>query len=206
MFERNINIDENILRKNKIPLLYKDPNWIELFGEVEDKELKNTRIELEKKVFREKEIISLIKNHQAEKLQCMKMILGVSDSVNNDNKRENLRLLDEYKDKIESINNEIDELTFESETIPKEIRELNLNLLKVTVRYGYEELRQKENTLKQATEEIDVLRRKLKELIRIKYDYGEWINKTYTFFHALLGSEVIEKIDQERLKWYEWKY
>ncbi len=200
MFEKNINIDEDILRKNRIPLLYKDPNWIELFAEVEDKEMKIAKIELEKKVGREKEISVLIRDMQAEKLQCMKMILGVSDSVNNANKRGNIRLLDEYKNKIESINSKIDELTFESETIPKEIRELNLNLLKETIRYGYSELNQKEHTLNQALKEVDILRQKFKKLIKIKYEYGEWINKTYTFFHALLGSEVIEKLDQERLK------
>lgn len=199
MFKKNINIDEDILRKNKIPLLYKDPNWLELFGEVEDAKIRDIKISLEEKVSRENEIISLIKDYQAEKLQCMKMILGVSDSINNDNKIKNIKLLDEYKDKIKSINNEIDNLKFESEAMPKEIRELNLNLLKETIRFGYDELNEKEDTLKEALEEIDILRGKLKELIKIKYDYGEWINKTYTFFHGLLGSEIIEKIDQERL-------
>lgn len=197
---KTIEIDKDILRKNKIPLLYKDQNWIDLFSKVENKKINSAKAELEEKVAREIEIEVLIKDMQAEKLQCMKMILGVSDSVNNSNKKGNIKLLDEYREKIESINSQIDDLIFESETIPKEIRELNLNLLKETISYGYDELDQKEEILKSSLEEIDVLREQLKSLIKIKYDYGDWINKTYTFFHGLLGSEVIEKIDQERLK------
>lgn len=200
MFKKNINIDQNILSKTKVPLLYNDANWLELFGQVEDKEIKKVKKIVEEKVSRQKQVMTSIKQLQSEKIQCMKMILGVSDSVNNSNKRENIRLLDEYKDKIESINEEIDDLTFESETIPKEIRKLNLDLLTATIHYGYNELIEKEDTLKQVTDEIDVLRNRLKELIKIKYDYEDRVNKTYTFFHSLLGSEVIEKIDKERLK------
>lgn len=200
MARKNIEIDKDILRNNKIPLLYKDSAWIELFNEVEDKKINVMKTELEEKVLRSREIEKLIKDMQAEKTQCMKMILGVSDSVNNLNKKGNIKLLDEYKEKIESINIEIDDLIFESETLPREIRESNLNLLRETIRYGYDELGEKEEILKESLEEIDILREKLKSLIKIKYDYGDWIDKTYTFFHGLLGSEVIEKIDQARLK------
>ncbi len=200
MVRKNIEIDKDILRNNKIPLLYKDPDWIDLFDQVEDKKINEIKLELEGKVSRELEIEKLIKDMQDEKTQCMKMILGVSDSINNSKKRGNIRLLDEYKEKIESINEEIDDLIFESETLPKEIRELNLNLLRETIRYGYDELSEKEEILKESLEEIDILREKMKSLIKIKYDYGDWINNTYTFFHGLLGSEIIEKIDQKRLK------
>lgn len=200
VLRKNIEIDKDILRNNKIPLLCKDPDWIDLFGQVEDKKINEIKFELEGKLSRELEIEKLIKDMQDEKTQCMKMILGISDSVNNSKKKGNIKLLDEYREKIESINEEIDDLMFESETLPKEIRELNLNLLRETIRYGYDELSEKEEILKESLEEIDILREKMKSLIKIKYDYGDWINNTYTFFHGLLGSEVIEKIDQERLR------
>ena len=37
----------------------------------------------------------------------MKMILGISDSINNDNKVENIALLDDYKNRMISINEEL---------------------------------------------------------------------------------------------------
>ncbi|MFA7534249.1 MAG: hypothetical protein WCY46_07955, partial [Tissierellaceae bacterium] len=76
----------------------------------------------------------------------------------------------------------------------------NLKLLNATIEYGYRELIIREKVVKESIVEIDQLRNRLKDLIKTKHDYEEWINKTYTFFHGLLGSEIIEKIDKERLR------
>lgn len=197
---KTIDLDEKIIRKNRIPLLYNEPSWVKLFGKAKNRNIQRAKEDLIELVTREKELDTRVKKLQREKLQAMKMILGISDSVNNENKAENVRLLDEYKDKVVNINEELDELMFELETMPKKIREANLELLNVTIEYGYKELNSREKTLKEATEEIDVLRSRLKDLIKIKYDYEEWINETYRFFHGLLGSDTIEKIDEERLR------
>lgn len=200
MFGKNINLDESIILKNKIPLLHNDDSWIKLFGDTDDKNIQNAKEELIELVSKEKEIEIQYRELQKEKLKCMKMILGVSDSINNENKVENIALLDDYKNRMININEELEELTFQIETIPKEIRETNLKLLNATVQYGYDELKAKEKIVNQSISEIEILRQRLKELIETKHDYEEWINETYTFLHGLLGSEVIEKIDKERLK------
>lgn len=200
MFEKNIDISKNALRENKIPLLHTDPNWLKLFGDVKDRNIKKMKEDLVNKIDEEKEIKKQVKTFKRQKIKCMKMILGVSDSINNEHKKENIKLLDEYKNKIESINVELEDLTFKLENMPKEIRKINADLLNATIQYGYGELKNKEQVLKDSIEEIDLLRSKLQELINIKHDYEEWINCTYTFFHGLLGSEIIEKIDKERLR------
>ncbi|OZV13808.1 hypothetical protein CIW83_02385 [Tissierella sp. P1] len=200
MFGRNISLDQSILLKNKIPLLYNDESWVKLFGDVNDKNIQNAKEELIELVSKERELEIQNRELQREKLKCMKMILGISDSINNDNKVENIALLDDYKNRMISINEELEELTFQLETIPKEIREANLKLLNLTIEYGYDELKVKEKVVAQSIGEIEALRQKLKNLIKTKHDYEEWINETYTFLHGLLGSEVIEKIDKERFK------
>lgn len=197
---RSIDLDEKIISKNKIPLLYSEPTWIKLFGKAKNRNIQRAKEELIKLVSEEKRIEARGKELQREKLRAMKMILGISDSVNNENKPENVRLLDEYKNRIENINEELDELIFQLETMPRKIREANLKLLNATIEYGYRELNLREKILKESIEEIEVLRSRLKDLIKIKYDYEEWINETYRFFHGLLGSDTIEKIDEERLR------
>jgi len=200
MFEKKVVVDKNILRKNKIPLLHNDKSWKKLFGDVKDININNAKEEIINLVSREKELEDKSKKLSKEKLNCMKMILGVSDSVNNNNKVENIGLLDEYKSKMVEINDELDEIAFELETIPKEIRDANLRLLNATIQYGYDELKNKEGIVEKSKTEIEVLRERLKELINIRHDYEEWINETYQFFHGILGPEIIEKIDEERLK------
>ena len=203
LFNRNMNLDnldKDILLKNKIPLLYSEPSWTKLFGNVDNKKIENVKEELMELVSREKELEIQNRELQKQKLKSMKMILGISDSVNNESKVENIGLLDEYKEQILQINQALDELTFQLETIPKEIRESNLQLLKATIEYSYSELKIREKFVKEANSEIETLRARLKTLIDTKHNYEEWINETYTFLHGVLGSEEIEKIDKERLK------
>ncbi|NMA86915.1 MAG: hypothetical protein GX968_06290, partial [Tissierellia bacterium] len=136
---------------------------------------------------------------QKEKNHAIKMILGISDAINNEDKNVDINLLDEYREKIENINKELDDITFQLETIPGEIRELNFNLLKLTVDYGYKELKIKEKKLKSTNEELEELRERLRGLINEKHDYEEWIDATYSFLHGMLGSHEMEKLDEEIL-------
>lgn len=200
MFEKKNTLDKNFIRQKRIPLLNQDPTWEKLFGDAKDRNIQNTREELAKLIAKEKEMERENRRLQKEKLNTMKMILGISDSVNNENKIENISLLDKYKEVLEGLNEELEELRFHLETLPGEIREANLGLLNATIKFGYDELKDKEEILEKSESEISILRERLRELIEIKHDYEEWINDTYLFFHGLLGSEVIEKIDRERLK------
>lgn len=197
---KNIDLDENIILKNKIPLLIEDENWIKLFGETKNRNIQNIKEELSELVEEERELNRKEMTLQREKVHAMKMILGVSDAVNNENKLHNVGLLDEYKEKIEGINQELEEITFQLETIPQDIRELNFNLLKATVFYGYKDLKSKQKKLAQVVDELDSIRERMKYLINEKYDYEEWIDSTYSFLHGMLGSKEMEKLDEKILE------
>lgn len=199
MMFKNIDLDKNIILKNKVPLLIENEDWIKLFGDVEDKNIQYIKEELNELVNKEKELEKTVDTLQKEKLHAMKMILGISDAINNENKIETLGLLDEYKGRIEDINEELDDITFKLETIPQDIKELNFDLLKATVDYGYKELKDKEKRLKYVIDELETLRKRVKKLINEKYDYEEWIDSTYFFLHGMLGSEKMEKLDEKIL-------
>lgn len=197
---KDIDLDENIIFKNKIPLLIEDKSWVALFGNIDNKDIQNIKEELAQMVEKQKQLDKMNRTLQKEKLHAMKMILGISDAVNNENKIETIGLLDEYKKKIEEANEQIDEIIFQLETIPQSIRELNFDLLKATVYYGYRELKDKEKKLKSVTEELEALRERLQELINEKYDYEEFIDATYSFLHGMLGNEETEKLDRKILE------
>ena len=197
---RYINLDEKIILKNKIPLLIKNSDWIKLFGDVNHRSIQNVKKELTELVDKEKDLKRRVGTLKKEKTHSMKMILGISNAVNNENKLETVELLDEYKNRIENINQELEDLKFQLETIPQEIRELNFNLLKATVDYGYRELKDRGKRLKDVVSEIESLRERLKGLIDEKYDYEEWIDSTYSFLHGMLGSEEMQNLDEKMLE------
>lgn len=200
MAKKCIQLDESILYKNKVPILVKDETWLKLFGHVEERSISNLKEELEKLLSEERNIERKISDLQKEKLDVMKMILSISSAVNNEEKVESLELLDEYREKLLNINDEIDELTFRLETIPTEMRELNLKLLEATASYGYAQLKEKEEKLDRVVDELEGLKERVKELINLKYDYEEWVNAAYTFLHGMLGSEQMEKLDRNILE------
>lgn len=203
MFGKFISLDEDILRKNRIPILIEEPDWVKLFGDIDNKSIQNSKDELVQLITREKVLESYFKKIHQKKKKHMKMILEISDVINNEDnnyREKNLDLLDKYKEEIIQINEEIEKIKFELENFPKEIREANFQLLNATVQYGYDELTNKEKEYNKAIIEIDILRTKLREVLKIKYDNEEWINETYTFLHGILGSEVIEKLDRKKLK------
>ena len=203
MFGKIISLDENILRKNRIPLLIEDPGWINLFGSVNNKQIQTAKNDLIQILASEKELETYGKKIQKKKSNHLKMILEVSNAVNNEDnkdKTKSIALLDRYKDEILQINEEIEEIKFKLESFPKQIREANFQLLSATVHYGYDELTYKEKEFNKAVNEIDILRIRLREALKKKHDNEEWINETYTFLHGILGSEVIEKLDRKKLK------
>ncbi len=203
MFKKSVDLDEDILRKNRIAILIHDEEWIKLFGDSKDRNIREAKEELSQLITRNKIIESCDKKLHKEKSKYMRMILNVSESVNsevNENKKADVKLLDKYKKKIININDEIDDIKFQLEVLPKEIREANFKLLTATVEYGYNELKNKEKDLIKAVEEIETLRLRLKELFKIKHDNEEWINETYVFLHGVLGSEVIEEIDRSKFR------
>ena len=200
MFSKTIDLEENIILKNRIPILVSDENWIKIFGELEDKVIQSTKNELEELLKEQKKAEREMAKLQKEKVKDMKMILNISDVINNKEKVESADLLDQYKDKIYLINEKIDGIQYRLETIPQEIRDTNFRLLEATVKYGYRELKEKKNKLEKIVEEIEELKERLRESINEKHDYEECISGTYTFLHGMLGNEEMEKLDNKILE------
>jgi len=200
MSYKDIELDESIIAKNKIPLLINNKDWLNLFGKLNNKSIQSVKEKLEETVKIRRNLEREENKLNEDKKFAMKMILGISNAVNNENKTHDVKLLDEYKEKIENINVRLDSISYELETTYEEIRELNLELLKATIYYGYKELKKREEKLKDITEELESLREKTKELINEKYDNEEWVRATYSFLHGMLGWKETDKLDDEILE------
>ncbi|WP_352418658.1 hypothetical protein [Proteiniborus sp.] len=195
-----IDIEETIIAKNRIPILIKDATWLKLFGDTGDRLINNARKELEELLEKQHLTEKQLKDKDREKKKVMTKIIMLSDEINNNNSyTEGTELLGQYQQEIYSLNDEIDNLTFELEMLPKDIREANLNLIKATVKLAYKQLADWESSIEPFNSEIEFLRNKLRELIEKKNDYEEKINTTYSFLHGILGSEEMEKLDKDIL-------
>jgi len=198
MFSKDVDIDYNIILKNKVPLLINDQAWKRLFLESNDRSLQNIRKELEDLVQELKEKEKELNRLKIEKKKTMAKILNISDMVNNNNYNA-VNQLEECQNKIYKLNEEIEDLTFRNEILPKEIRDVNYRLLKETIKLAYKDLSLDGKRLGATNEEIETLREQLRGLLEKKHDYEERINNTYGFLHGILGGKEMEKLDKDML-------
>ncbi|RKD30066.1 hypothetical protein [Thermohalobacter berrensis] len=199
MFSKNIELDYDIVVKNKVPILIQDKSWKKLFGDVQEKEIVKYKEQLKSLIKEEIEIERKLNQANSKKKRIMAKILNTSNEINNRNNKNSVNKLDILKEEIHNLNDEIDELTFRLEVLPREIRITNYNLLLATVKYAYKELKMDHKKLETANEKIEILRNQLRELIEEKHEHEEKISNTYSFLHGILGSKVMEQLDKQML-------
>ncbi len=194
-----VDIDLNSITKSSVPLLIEDEIWIKLFSDIKDKNIKNAKTELRYLVDESRKIKQDLPKKKSEKKELINKILTLSEKINNNEVMEGIELLDTYKNQLNQLNDDIDEITFKSETIPSKVRLINLNLLEETIKYAYGDIVEAEDNLSEYDIELKELRKRLRRIIEEKYDYEEKRNEIYQFLHNALGAEMVDKLDRKIL-------
>lgn len=195
----DINVNLDLINKSAVPLLIENETWIDLFNRVNDKEMRSLKKQLKTLVDESREIGQKLYQKKEEKKKQIAKILTLSEKVNNNEFVEGVNLLDDYKEELNKLNDDLDQITFKSETIPSQIRKLNLDLLVETIKYAYMDIIDAEENLEELEIELNVLRERLSNIIKEKYDYEEKRNEIYAFLHNTLGAKEVGKLDRDIL-------
>lgn len=190
-------LDEKLIKKNKIPVLVLDKDWKSLFEKNMTRPMKKAAKNLETMVAEEKQAIRQMTIYKKQKKALMKKILQFSDEVNHNQKEEALGKLEQAKNQILEINDQIDELQYKLETLPKEIEKLNLMLLKDTIVLAYKGIEEDSTKIDVLTEEIGKLRQQLAERWDEKITLEEGVQRMYSYLHNTLGHEETNKLDKK---------
>ena len=195
----DINVNLNLINKGAVPLLIEDETWIELFNRVNDKEMRNLKTQLKSLVDESRKIDQQLYQKKEEKKKQIGKILTLSEKINNNEFVEGINLLDDYKEELNRLNDDLDEITFKSETLPSEVRKTNLDLLVETIKYAYVDIIEAEENLEEIEIELKELRQRLGNIIKEKYDYEEKRNEIYAFLHNALGAKEVGRLDRDIL-------
>lgn len=197
--KKEIVLEENLIRKKKIPVLIMDKEWKALFNEYMTKTMKKTVEELEEKISEEKQAIVQMKILKKNKKALMEKVLKLSDDINTSQRSDSLIKLEQTKQEILETNEKIDELEYALEILPKEIEQLNLSLLKETIQVAYTDIVEGNERLKSLTKEILDLRDKLTNSWEEKLSLEERTATLYSYLHNTLGHEETDKLDKRFL-------
>lgn len=196
---KGIKLDEDILKKNRVPLLIRDKEWKKLFEGDMTRSMKKTYDTLESLVKEEKEGTKEIRGLHKEKKILMNMVLKLSEEANTNNNPQALNNLENAKNKIIEINKKIDELQFKLEKLPNEIKKLNLQLLEETVTQAYSDIKSDRGRVEVLDREIKKLRQSLGSMWEEKFDKEKKVNNLYSYLHGTLGHKETDKLDKRFL-------
>lgn len=177
-----------------IPILTLDERWYRLV---------NSKIKTDEIIYWEKQVNELLKkqgriNNDIKDIKKLKKQL-INDVVENmeeddDSKakqklmNQNQRLIQESKDKISTLEDELMEL-------PRELARANERLLTETLKVCYDKINSNSD-IQVLAKWIDATRVKLKKNILIKQD-KETINENmYSLIHDIIGPENCSKVDR----------
>lgn len=196
---KNIDFKDNIVKRNKIPILIYVPEWIQLFSNNKSRGMSKTIEKLEELIAKEKESDTELDRLGKRKKLVMNKILYLSKDINENNNEEALPKMEEAEKELLEINQRIPELIEELETLPGLINEMNTQLLKDTIKKSYELINEYKAESEKCQEQVNEIRLKLSALIQKKVDMEEKVNKLYSFTHGMLGAAEMETLDENFL-------
>jgi flagellar biosynthesis/type III secretory pathway chaperone len=197
---KDIKFEDNIVKRNRIPILIYTPDWIQLFTNYSSKNLKKAVEELETLLSREKGCESEQKELEKRKKVLMNKILYISKEINEDNNLEAIPKMEEAQNELLQINEKLPMLIEELEDLPFLINQQNTVVLKETIKRAYELIEEHKKDAEGCQAEINLIRQRLGELIKTKVDMNERVNRLYSFIHGMVGVDEMEKLDDSYLK------
>ena len=188
---------ESALKDKKVPILVLDQKWHRLFaihGKTE--EIKQVESQLNSLLAEQGKLNNELKELKKVKKQLMDNIVeNMDDAAKGENEKLRTKKLEEDKRLIDDINNKIDEKEDTLLDIPKQINDVNRELMLLSMDYFYGKLRVNQEQAKEIEDWINQVRIDLKKNI-IRKQNREINNKEiYSYLHDIFGHDVIELFD-----------
>ena len=185
------------LHEKKIPILVLDQKWHRLFAiHGKTDEIKETEQELDGLLARQGKLNSDVKDLKKLKANLMNNIMeNMDESASDSDAKQREKKLEEDKRLIEEINEKIEMAEDELLDLPNLIKEINEELMLLSMDYFYSKLRVNQQEAKEIEDWITQVRIDLKKNI-IKKQNREINNREiYSYLHDILGNEVIDIFD-----------
>lgn len=180
---------------NDIPILTLDERWYHLITDkLKTDEIRYWEKRLNELLKKQGQVNNDIKEVKKIKKQLIQDVVDNMQDEDNDPKKakvmeQNQRLIQEAKDKINSLEDE-------ALDIPRDIVDANRNLLIETVKVCYNKINSNKEDLEVLDKWINATRVKLKKNILIKQDKEEANNRMYSSMHDILGVDVMKELDR----------
>lgn len=193
------NTDEfrKALEHKKLPLLVLDQKWHRLFAiHGKTDEIRNAETELNNLLARQGKLNSDLKDYKKVKNQLMdEIIQNMEGSDGNASDKEKVR--DKDKRMIDELNERIDAAEAELLELPQKMKQVNENLMILSMEYFYAKIKINTQESKEIEEWINQVRIDLKKNIIKKQNRDINNREIYAYLHDICGPQVLDLFDVE---------
>lgn len=182
----------------KIPILTLDNKWHKLFTQSEfTPELKGLEKKLNDLLKRQAKLTSETKEIKKLKKKLMDEVVLLADEMGERPTKKQDKDMEDHKRLIEECNEKMDAYEEELVELPREISQVNNQLMLITMEVCYKKLKHNTKELDEIDEWISEIRRELKKKVVRKKEKEAVINKLYAYMHDIFGAEVLELFDMQ---------
>lgn len=193
------NTDEfrKALEHKKLPLLVLDQKWHRLFAiHGKTDEIRNAETELNNLLARQGKLNSDLKDYKKVKNQLMdEIVQNMEGSDGNASDKEKVR--DKDKRMIDELNERIDAAEAELLELPQKMKQVNENLMILSMEYFYAKIKINTQESKEIEEWINQVRINLKKNIIKKQNRDINNREIYAYLHDICGPQVLDLFDVE---------
>ena len=193
MAEENEKLKRAVASKN-IPVVTLDNKWHKIWTMIEKPgEIKKQEKALNELLRKQGKINTEAKDIKKLKKKLMDEILSLSDSTESDD----VKKVEDNKRLIEECNEKLDKYEEDMGDLPKEIDELNRDIMDVTARIIYDVMHDNEKEIDRLADWIAGIRVELKKNVVRKQDMEIQNGVMYSYMHDVFGSEVADMMDMK---------
>ena len=193
------NTDEfrKALEHKKLPLLVLDQKWHRLFAiHGKTDEIRNAETELNNLLARQGKLNSDLKDYKKVKNQLMdEIVQNMEGSDGNASDKEKVR--DQDQRMIDELNERIDAAEAELLELPQKMKQVNENLMILSMEYFYAKIKINTQESKEIEEWINQVRIDLKKNIIKKQNRDINNREIYAYLHDICGPQVLDLFDVE---------
>ena len=182
----------------KIPILTLDNKWHKLFTQSEfTPELKGLEKNLNDLLKRQAKVNTESKEVKKLKKKLMDEVVILADAMGEHPTKKQDKEMADHKRLIEECNEKMDACEEEMVELPRQINQINNQLMLITMDVCYRKLQQNTKELAEIEEWISGIRRELKKKVVRKQEKEAVNHRLYAYMHDIFGAEVIELFDMQ---------
>jgi len=185
------------LQGKNIPILTLDNKWYRLLDEEEREAVRDIEDQLNALLKRQGRLNTEKKELKKLKKKLMSEIVTMVDAAGDHPTGAQTRKIEQHKQQIEESNEKLEEYEDELLDLPKQIDQLNIQLMLATMEFCYADLQENSEQIQEIARWVTKIRIELKKRLIKKQEMEQKNHAMYSYMHDLLGADIADMFDLE---------